>query len=56
MLIGGSSSIAIVFGAHVSAQVARLPDAAAMDRALEQESGGSSLGALLRGLFVREPR
>ena len=29
-------AIAIVFAAHVSAQVARLPDAAAMDRALEQ--------------------
>ena len=49
-------AIAIVFGAHVSAQVARLPDAAAMDRALEQENGGSSLGALVRGLFVRNPR
>ena len=49
-------AIAIVFGAHVSAQVARLPDAAAMDRALEQEKGGSSLGALVRGLFVRKPR
>lgn len=49
-------AIAIVFGAHVSAQVARLPDAAAMDRALEQENGGSSLGALVRGVFVRKPR
>jgi len=49
-------AIAIVFGAHVSAQVARLPDAAAMDTALEQEKGGSSLGALVRGLFVRKPR
>ena len=49
-------AIAIVYGAHVSAQVARLPDAAAMDRALEQEKGGSSLGALVRGLFVRKPR
>jgi membrane protein len=48
-------AIAIVFGAHVSAQVARLPDTAAMDRALEQENGGSSLGALVRGLFVRKP-
>jgi membrane protein len=48
-------AIAIVFGAHVSAQVARLPDAAAMDRALEQEHGGTSLGALVRGLFVRKP-
>jgi membrane protein len=48
-------AIAIVFGAHVSAQVARLPDAAAMDRALEQENGGTSLGALVRGLFVRKP-
>jgi membrane protein len=49
-------AIAIVFGAHVSAQVARLPDAAAMDRALEQDNGGNSLGALVRGLFVRKPR
>jgi membrane protein len=49
-------AIAIVFGAHVSAQVARLPDAAAMDRALEQENGGSSLGALVRGVFVRKLR
>ena len=49
-------AIAIVFGAHVSAQVARLPDAAAMDRALEQENGGSSLGGLVRGLFVRKAR
>jgi len=48
-------AIAIVFGAHVSAQVARLPDTAAMDRALEQENGGRSLGALVRGLFVRKP-
>jgi membrane protein len=48
-------AIAIVFGAHVSAQVARLPDVAAMDRALQQ-NGGSSLGALVRGLFVRKPR
>ena len=49
-------AIAIVFGAHVSAQVARLPDAAAMDTALEQENGGSSLGGLVRGLFVRKAR
>ena len=49
-------AIAIVFGAHVSAQVARLPDEAAMDRALEQENGGSSLGGLVRGLFVRKAR
>jgi membrane protein len=49
-------AIAIVFGAHVSAQVARLPDAAAMDRALEQDNSGNSLGALVRGLFVRKPR
>jgi membrane protein len=49
-------AIAIVFGAQVSAQVARLPDAAAMDRALEQDNGGNSLGALVRGLFVRKPR
>jgi membrane protein len=46
-------AIAIVFGAHVSAQVARLPDATAIDSALEQEHGGRSLGELLRGLFVR---
>jgi membrane protein len=49
-------AIAIVFGAHVSSQVARLPDAAAMDRAVEQASGGRTLGELVRGLFVREPR
>jgi membrane protein len=49
-------AIAVVFGAHVSAQFARLPDAAAMDTALEQENGGPSLGALVRGLFVRTPR
>jgi membrane protein len=49
-------AIAIVFGAHVSAQVARLPDAAAIDSALEQENGGRSLGELLRGLFVRRAR
>jgi hypothetical protein len=45
-----------VFGAHVSAQVARLPDAAAMDRAFEQQDGGRSLGEVVRGLFVRQPR
>jgi membrane protein len=49
-------AIAIVFGAHVSAQVARLPDAAAIDSALEQDEGGRSLGELLRGLFVRRAR
>jgi membrane protein len=49
-------AIAIVFGAHVSAQVARLPDAAAIDSALEQKNGGDSLGELLRGLFVRRAR
>jgi membrane protein len=49
-------AIAIVFGAHVSAQVARLPDAAAMDRAVEQQDGGRSLGEVVRGLFVRQPR
>jgi membrane protein len=49
-------AIAIVFGAHVSAQVARLPDAAAIDSALEQEHGGRSLGEMLRGLFVRKAR
>ncbi len=49
-------AIAIVFGAHVSAQVARLPDAAAIDSALEQENRGRSLGELLRGLFVRRAR
>lgn len=49
-------AIAIVFGAHVSAQVARLPDTAAIDSALEQASGGRSLGELVRGLFVRRAR
>jgi membrane protein len=49
-------AIAIVFGAHVSAQVTRLPDAAAIDSALEQDEGGRSLGELLRGLFVRRAR
>lgn len=49
-------AIAIVFGAHVSAQVARLPDTAAIDSALEQGSGGRSLGELVRGLFVRRAR
>jgi membrane protein len=49
-------AIAIVFGAHVSAQVARLPDAAAIGSALEQEHGGRSLGEMLRGLFVRKAR
>jgi membrane protein len=49
-------AIAIVFGAHVSAQVARLPDTAAIDSALEQDEGGRSLGELVHGLFVRRAR
>jgi membrane protein len=46
-------AIAIVFGAHVSAQVARLPDVATMDRAIEDGGGGASFGEVVRGLFVR---
>jgi uncharacterized BrkB/YihY/UPF0761 family membrane protein len=50
-------AIVIVAGAHVSAQVSLLPDAAAIEHALEGGSVGTSPGRFairaLRGLFVR---
>jgi membrane protein len=49
-------AIAIVYGAHVAAEASLLPSGAAIDRALENESGtpvGRYLLDLLRGLFVR---
>ena len=46
-------AIAVVFGAHVVAQAALLPDGAALDRALEEEGEGVGLLGWLRALFVR---
>jgi membrane protein len=48
-------AIAIVYGAHVAAQAALLPSAAAMDRALQEPGipAGRYLLDALRGLFVR---
>jgi membrane protein len=49
-------AIVIVYGAHVAAQAARLPSAAAIDRELEK-GGGAPAGRFLvdtvKGLFVR---
>ncbi len=46
-------AIAVVFGAHVVAQAALLPDGAALDRALEDEGEGVGLLGWVRALFVR---
>jgi membrane protein len=51
-------AIAIVYGAHVAAQAARLRSPGSIDRAVEQEKGhripaGRYLLDMLRGLFVR---
>jgi uncharacterized BrkB/YihY/UPF0761 family membrane protein len=51
-------AIVVVYGAHVAAQASRLPDAAAIDRAIEAGRAtrtplSRELVGLLRGLFVR---
>jgi hypothetical protein len=50
-------AVAIVLGAHVSAQVSRLADEAALERALHADSTGAPVRRRVldgsRGLFVR---
>jgi membrane protein len=55
-------AVVVIVGAHVAAQLARLPDGAAIDAEIEAESGGEStpigrfLLNALRGLFLRPRR